>query len=113
VRHLVERDGSLYVVTGPVLAPTDSRTWNGTVEIPAATWKAVYDPAAGAAAAWVCTNTKEPVCRVVSIARLATIAGVDAFPALSTELRATPPRYERRSQAPTRCKTDLSGVKSA
>jgi endonuclease G len=82
VRRLARRDGALYIVTGPVLATGDPRTWDGAVEIPAATWKAVYDPARGLTLAWICTNTAAPVCTTTSRAGIESFAGVDPFPAL-------------------------------
>jgi endonuclease G len=82
VRRLARQDGPLYVVTGPVLATRDSRTWDRAVEVPAATWKAVYDPAKRLTLAWICTNTAEPVCATATIAGIEHLAGVDPFPAL-------------------------------
>jgi endonuclease G len=98
VRHLAERDGALYVVTGPVLTAGDARTWDGAVDVPVATWKAVYDPAAGWAAAYVCDNTPDPDCTTVSIDQLQRVVGVDPFPSLPGWLTArtsTMPAPER------------------
>jgi endonuclease G, mitochondrial len=52
VRHLAERQGKLYVVTGPLFQGTQLQALKGRVLIPTATWKAVYDPAAPGAAAY-------------------------------------------------------------
>jgi endonuclease G len=82
VRRLARRDGPLYVVTGPLLAPGDGRTWDAAVEIPWATWKAVYDPARRLALAWTCTNTADPICTATSLAGIERLAGLDPFPAL-------------------------------
>jgi endonuclease G len=82
VRRLARRDGTLYVVTGPVLAAADRRTWDGAVEIPSATWKAVYDPARQLTLAWTCSNTATPICTATSVAAIEQLAGVDPFPAL-------------------------------
>jgi endonuclease G len=82
VRRLARRDGPLYVVTGPLLAPGDGRTWDDTVEIPWATWKAVYDPARRLTLAWTCTNTADPICTATSLAGIERLAGLDPFPAL-------------------------------
>lgn len=91
VRHLAERDGELYIVTGPVLRPGDQRTENGRVEIPGATWKAIYNPATSTGGAWICTNTMTPDCRTVSIATLSQDVGVDPFPSLSRSEAERPP----------------------
>ena len=88
VRHLAERDGALYVVTGPVLTAADDRTWDSAVDVPAATWKAVYDPAAGWAGAYICGNTPDPGCVTVSIDGLSRVVGVDPFPALPASVTA-------------------------
>jgi endonuclease G len=102
VRRLARRDGPLFVVTGPVVAAGDSRTWNGTVDIPAATWKAVYDPVTRRTFAWICSNTAEPICAAASIAGIEHIAGVDPFPVLEQaqdrdSFLGFPQRYLRRS----------------
>jgi endonuclease G len=91
VRHLAAREGELYIVTGPILRPDDRRTENGRVEIPSATWKAIYNPATSTGGAWICTNTMSPDCRTVSIATLSQQVGVDPFPSLSrTEAARSP-----------------------
>jgi endonuclease G len=91
VRHLAERDRTLYVVTGPVLTDAGSRTRVGAVDIPLATWKAVYDPERGWAGAYLCDNTVHPACITVSIDRLAQVTGVMAFPSLPAAMtRRTP-----------------------
>jgi endonuclease G len=91
VRHLAERDGALYVVTGPVLTGDDARTWDGAVDIPISTWKAVYDPAAGWAGAYICDNTADPDCRTVSVDQISRVAGVDPFPCLPAWVTARSP----------------------
>lgn len=83
VRRLAGRDGEIYIVTGPVLRADDRRTENGRVQIPGASWKAIYDPVTSAGGAWICTNTLAPDCRTVSIAALSRDVGVNPFPALS------------------------------
>jgi endonuclease G len=82
VRRMAEREGELYVVTGPVFEGADLQALQGRVLVPTSTYKAVYDPVTGVAGAYVCTNTNEPVCQVVSVAALASLAGIDLFPAL-------------------------------
>jgi endonuclease G len=101
VRRLARRDGPLFVVTGPVIAPGDARTWDGSVEIPAATWKAVYDPARRLTFAWICSNTAAPTCGTSSLAGIEQVTGVDPFPALQPMTYrqisiAFPPRHRRR-----------------
>ncbi len=95
VRRLARRDGTLYVVTGPVLAAGDRRTWDGTVDIPAVIWKAVYDPADGLTLAWVCTNVEHPVCATTTLSGIERMTGLDPFPAL--QVKAPYSRHRRRS----------------
>lgn len=91
VRHLAERSGALYIVTGPVLRPDDARTPNGRVAIPGATWKAIYDPARRQGGAWICTNSHAPRCETVSLAALSRDVGVTPFPALTVAEQEVPP----------------------
>ena len=89
VRRRAEREGELYVVTGPVFDGTDLRALRGRVLVPTSTFKAVYDPATNAAGAYVCTNTNTPQCRVISVAELAQITSIDPFPAMPDGVKVT------------------------
>ena len=89
VRQLTERDGELYVVTGPAFQGTQLRALKGRVLVPATTWKAVYDPVAHGAAAYRCTNVRRPKCAAVSIAALAGETGIDPFPAVPAVIKQT------------------------
>ena len=89
VRRLARREGELYVVTGPVFEGANLQALQGRVLVPTSTYKAVYDPAAGTAGAYVCTNTNEPECRVISVAELARLTGIDPFPAVPDGVKAT------------------------
>jgi endonuclease G len=105
VRHLAEKDDGIFIVTGPLLRPGGARTNNGRVEIPSATWKAIYDPSTSRSGAWICKNIIAPDCRTVSISTLAKLVGVNPFPALSpAEAAATPdlPTPERSRYWPPR-----------
>ena len=88
VRRLARREGELYVVTGPVFQGADLKALQGRVLVPTSTYKAVYDPVTDAAGAYVCTNTNEPECWVVSVADLAQVIGIDPFPALPGDVKA-------------------------
>ena len=90
VRRLARREGELYVVTGPVFEGADLQALQGRVLVPTSTWKAVYDPVAGAAGAYVCTNTSAPECQVVAVADLARLTGLDPFPAIAEVVKAVP-----------------------
>jgi endonuclease G len=101
-RSLAEEDGDLYVVTGPVF-DRDAGLLNGRVRVPSAVFKAIYDPSRRAAAAYLADNTAGGGYRVISIAALRTLIGVDVFPSLpeatkTHAMRLPPP--QRRDRAP-------------
>lgn len=56
--------------------------------VPTATWKAVHDPQARAAGAYLCSNTDHPACQVLGIDALAGQVGIDPFPILPPTVRA-------------------------
>lgn len=88
-RSLAVREGELYVVTGPVFAGPEPRSLKGRVLVPTHLFKAVYLPGRGVAAAYLAQNAAAPTWRRVSLAELQTVAGIDAFPGLPPEVRAT------------------------
>jgi endonuclease G len=89
VRRLAERRGDLYVVTGPVFQGTQLQSLKGRVLVPTATWKAVYDPVARGAAAYICTHVRRPRCTTVSITALTREIGVDPFPGVPDAVKRT------------------------
>ncbi len=90
VRHLTEREGELFLVTGPAFVGQELKSIGPDgVLVPSSTWKAVYDPRTGGAGVYVCKNTRTPTCEVVSVAALVQAVGVDPFPALSPAAKAT------------------------
>jgi endonuclease G len=89
VRDLAVAEGEVYVLTGPIFQGSNLQALRGRVLVPTDTFKAVYDPRRGWAGAYVCTNTKEPSCRTVSIAQLQEMSGVDVFPSLPKATKVT------------------------
>ena len=90
VRHLTEQQGELFLVTGPAFVGQELKSIGPDgVLVPSSTWKAVYDPRAGGAGAYVCRNTAAPTCEVVSVSTLVRSVGIDPFPALSPSVKAT------------------------
>ena len=88
VRRLAERRGELFVVTGAAFVGQDIQSIGPHgVLVPTAVWKAVYDPRARAAAAYVCSNGSQPYCLTTSLAGLVAGAGIDPFPALPPNTR--------------------------
>lgn len=107
VRGLAVRDGELYAVTGPAFQSGRLQSIGpDAVLVPTSTWKAIYDPHARGAAAYVCLKTPEPSCSTVSVATLARVVGIDPFPALPEAIKQTamvlplpkPSRYSRTSR---------------
>ncbi|ARW49310.1 hypothetical protein SRCM100623_02511 [Acetobacter pasteurianus] len=88
MRGLANAEGEVYVVTG-VLFPAHFRQRTGPdhVMIPSGMWKAVYDPVANEAAVYVCANTDQPDCKIVSLAVLSQWSGIDVFPTLADTVK--------------------------
>jgi endonuclease G len=77
VRDLAVREGQLYVVTGVVFKGRQIQSIGvNNVLVPTETRKAVYDPTARAAGAYICSNTDHPQCSTGSIAQLTQLAGI-------------------------------------
>lgn len=87
VRDLAERDGELFVVTGPIFA-VGGDSLRGRVRVPTAMFKAVYDPHLRQAAAYIANNARGATYRVVSIAQLREMTGIDVFPSLPQAIKA-------------------------
>ena len=89
MRRLARRRGELYVVTGPAFTGTRIDTiGDNRVLVPTATWKAIYDPRAQAAGAYLCSNTDRPACQVLGIDALAGQVGIDPFPGVPATAKA-------------------------
>jgi endonuclease G len=101
VRRLAERDGELYVVTGPVFRGETLQRLNGRVLVPTMLYKAVYDPARRQAGAYLVRNDAGDGHEIVSLAQLKDLTGIDVFPALPPEVKAAamplPPPVDERS----------------
>lgn len=106
VRHLAQRRGELFIVTGPAFQGQNLKTIGPDgVLVPSATWKAVYDPRSGGAGAYVCSNAAAPQCGTMSVATLGGTVGIDPFPALPDSVKQTAmtlPRPEASPYAPGR-----------
>lgn len=86
VRHLAQRDGAVFVVTGPAFRDS-MRGIGRNVLVPSSTWKAIYDPQVGGAGVYVCKNNDAPTCTTVSIAALIHAVGIDPFPSLPVDIK--------------------------
>ncbi|MCQ8239906.1 DNA/RNA non-specific endonuclease [Rhizosaccharibacter radicis] len=88
VRDLAQRQGELFLVTGPAFRGRSLKRIGGDgVLVPSSTWKAVYDPRAGGTGVYVCKNNTRPTCKVLSVAALIRVVGIDPFPFLPDSLK--------------------------
>ena len=100
VRRLAQREGELFVVTGPAFGASVKTIGSHRVFVPSATWKAVYDPAEDEAGAYFCQNSSQPTCTIISIGALTQATGVDPFPSLPDEIRQTAMTLPRPLKSP-------------
>lgn len=85
IRHITEREGELYVVTGPAFVDDMGAIGADQVAVPSALWRAVYVPTLHAVAVVMCENEVPYHCRAVSVDELRLVSGVVPFPALRTK----------------------------
>lgn len=90
-RDTAVADGEAYVVTGPLYQGSDLQVINGRVFVPTGIWKAIYNPVSGEAGAYLADNAPGRAYRTLSIAELATLTGIDAFPALPEGVKIAAP----------------------
>lgn len=83
VRDLAERDGQVFVVTGPIFADS-AVVPDGRVQVPSETFKAIDDPKGKILGAYVADNSADGKYQVVSVAKLDALIGLDVFPSLQT-----------------------------
>ncbi|WP_025139658.1 DNA/RNA non-specific endonuclease [Achromobacter sp. DH1f] len=86
----------VYVVTGVIWEPNTSPTvGRGRVRVPAYLYKAVYDPATRAGAAYLVANAPNQAHRELTLAQLSQVAGISPFPGahVTSTLRLPRPRY--------------------
>lgn len=91
VHVLAEKEGAVYVVTGPIFSASPPLIAN-RIAIPDATFKAIYVPSKGIALAYVATNVDDTVCTVMSIADLMAKTSLDPFPSLEDQVKSAKPQ---------------------
>jgi endonuclease G len=87
VRDLAVETGELYVVTGPIFTGDKVQSLKGRVLVPTRIYKALYVPSQRAAGAYLVENTPDEEVRVVSLAELRRLTGIDPFPILPPEVK--------------------------
>jgi endonuclease G len=103
VRKMAQKEGDLYVVTGPAFLGNNLRKV-GQVLVPTHLYKLVYSPRQKAGAAWFVENTADARATVIPIPELERIIGIDLLPALSADekeklLRLPNVRQKRRDNS--------------
>lgn len=101
VRNRAKAQGDLYVVTGPLFAGDTVKRLKGRVFVPTHVFKAVYDPKARAAGAYLVANAPGEAWQAVSLSQLRRLSGLDVFPSLPQAVKDAgmalpPPVGERR-----------------
>jgi endonuclease G len=87
VRDLAIETGELYVVTGPIFTGENVQSLKGRVLIPTQIYKAVYVPKQRGAGAYLAENAPGKEVRVVSLAELQRVTGIDPFPTLPQSVK--------------------------
>ena len=87
-RYLTKKHGEVYVVTGVAFRGSKVTQINNRVIVPSHTFKALYIPATGEAAAYYAPNDDTKRVEVISIDELALRSGIDAFPTISPQAKA-------------------------
>ena len=88
VRKLAEREGDIYIVTGPIYQGTNLQQV-GNVLVPTHVFKAVLNPQRQLAAAYVAKNVDSSPWAAVSMRQLADLTGMDVFPLLPDRAKAS------------------------
>jgi endonuclease G len=89
-RMLAKSKGEVYVVTMPLFVGNNIKWINNRVAVPTHYIKAIYDPTANQAAAYVNTNDGSQEYQVMNIEDVTKFAGIDPFPFLKGAARTTP-----------------------
>ena len=85
VRGMAEKDGDVYVVTGPIFAGDDLKQLNDRVFVPTQIFKAVYDVKKHQAAAYLVNNVPGHEYEIITIAKLQMLSGIQVFPGLPAD----------------------------
>lgn len=79
----------IYVVTMPVFQGENLQSLKGRVLVPTHLAKAVYDAQQGSGAAYLAPNQAGADYKVVSLAELQQVSGIDAFPQVPVQVKQT------------------------
>ncbi len=79
----------VYIVTGPIFQGENLQALKGRVLVPTHIAKAVYDPQRNAGAAYLTPNQPGNEYRIISLAELQQLSGIDPFPQLPDTVKQT------------------------
>lgn len=98
VRTLAKKEGELYVMTGPLFLGAQLEQIGGRVLVPSHIYKVIYDPRRQRAAAYLVENQATDDYRVVTVAELERLAGIDFLPWLAADAKTQPLKLPPPSQ---------------
>ena len=83
-RYLAKKEGSLYVITGPIYKGTLKSIGNGVL-VPTYIYKIIYSPKQQKAAVYFTNNEPGKNYHVISVKELELLSGINFFPKMSEE----------------------------
>ena len=87
-RGLVYKHNEVWVVTGVAFNTKKVKILNNNVLVPSEQFKAIYIPSKNIAGAYFAPNNNSRLIEIISIDELKSRTGLDAFPAISTQVKA-------------------------
>ncbi|MDD2356461.1 MAG: DNA/RNA non-specific endonuclease [Thiovulaceae bacterium] len=86
-RYLTQQKGEIYIITGPIFEGSNIKRMNGRVFVPTKLFKAIYIPSSNQAAAYLTENASGNDYKVISIAELEKLIGINLFPKMSQDVK--------------------------
>lgn len=83
-RYLAKKEGSLYIITGPIYKGTLKSIGNGVL-VPTHIYKIIYSPKQQKAAVYFTNNEPGKAYHVISVKELEIMSGITFFPKMSEE----------------------------
>ena len=96
IRYFARSEGALYVITGPLFIGSTLLQLNDRIMIPTHIYKLVYDPKQHAAAAYLEKNESGADYKIISVAELSKMAGINFLPGVRPVALLALPELSRR-----------------
>jgi len=84
-RYLAKKEGSLYIITGPIYKGTLKSIGNGVL-VPTYIYKIIYSPKQQKAAVYFTNNESGKAYHVISVKELEILSGINFFPKMKEKL---------------------------